>query len=238
MKNWTETLHTQRPELLKKYKQQVDKLIAEAIEPILASAADIHPTVDDALMSQRGSVMILRAKLRDAGEDIFDGINVVAKAAHRSVKPQVESAWKSTYTKCRSEKRKGHFEENKKAHKAHIQGDGGVPMFKKAGSAIQRTMNTALKKLPEKFEANFQKNIIDLRDTLKITLDRHTIGEGGAEAGVAGKKKLDKILKLHFDNLENSWGMEPEPEIEEDKVADVGLDDVSDIEDYNLEEYE
>jgi hypothetical protein len=243
MKDWTETFHNYRPELLKKYEAQVDELIADFVEPVVTSANDIHPTIDEALKSLKENILSLRTMLKDTAGDIFEGINQAAKEAHRAVNPEVAASWQSTYQKCGAERGVGHYDRNKKVHKEHLNSDGGFLMYKRAGVTMQKMMNAALKKLPEKFEASFSNALTQLREDLRVTLDRYSVSnvETNDLPALASKGRLQKALKQNFDELEKSWGIEPEPEIQDpDRVEPVTVEDIGDseIDDFNPQDFE
>ena len=223
MKRWSTTFHTRRLELLKKFETEVDELIASFLGPLLASASDVHPAVHSAVESLRDSILNEGTKLKQAAKELFDDVNEAAKGAHRAVKPQVKSAWQDVYTACAAARGTNHFARNKKAHKDHVNGDGGVPMFKKAGVAMKSILNQSLKKLPAKFEASYQKAETTIRRHLITTLDRYTIGVGNANDGLSAKENLEKALQPISDELKKAWGMEPSSEVVED-AARVDLD--------------
>jgi hypothetical protein len=243
MKGWTETFHNYRLGLLQKYEAQVDQLISDFVGPLLTSAHDIHPVIDEALKSLKENVLCLRTMLKDSAGDIFESINQAAKEAHRAVKPQVEDSWQATYTKCGAERGTGLYVRNKQHHREHFKAGGGVRMYKKAEGAMRKTMKPALKKLPEKFKSSFKEAITKLREDLKVTLDLHSISNAPARAQTASaaRTKLYKALKPHFEKLEKSWGMEPEPEIDNvDQIQPETLDNIgdSDIDDFKAEDFE
>jgi hypothetical protein len=243
MKDWTETFHNYRLELLQKYEAQVDQLISDFVEPLLTSAHDIHPGIDEALKSLKDNVLCLRNMLKDSAGDIFESINEAAKESHRAVKPQIESCWQFTYIKCGEEKGTGLYERNKQRHREHVKAGGGVRMYEKAEGAMRETMKPALKKLPEKFKASFEEAIAKLREDLKVTLDLHSVSNTPAiaRATSAARTKLHKALKPHFENLGKSWGIAPEPEIDDiDQIQPETLDNIgdSDIDDFKAEDFE
>jgi hypothetical protein len=58
---------------------------------------------------------------------------------------------------------------------------------------------------------------------------------------LASKGRLQKALKQNFDELEKSWGIEPEPEIQDpDRVEPVTVEDIGDseIDDFNPQDFE
>ena len=116
-------------------------------------------------------------------------------------------------------------------------------MYKKAEGAMRKTMKPALKKLPEKFKSSFKEAIAKLREDLKVTLDLHSVSNTPAigRTASAARKKLHKALKPHFEKLEKSWRIAPEPEIDNvDQIQPETLDNIgdSDIDDFKAEDFE
>ena len=215
IKSWTETLHKKRPELLKEYEAQVDKLIADFIEPILTSARDIHPAIHEGLQSLRGNILDLRTVLKEEATAIFEDINNAAKEAHRAVEPEVVSSWEDIFEQCGEECGKGLFIRNKRAHREHVNNEGGAAMYQRAGDAIQEVLEKVLGKLQEKFETSIREAVKQLEEDLNILVERHStepVQTALSPDASLAKERLRKALQPHFDALEKAWGIESEAE--------------------------
>lgn len=244
VKDWAETFHKKCFELLKNYQGQADLLIAEFVDSITASAQDVHETINEALQSLRENLLGVKTVLKNAAAEMFQGVKIAAKEAHRLVKPEVLSSWESTYATCGTTKGKDVFKRNKESHKKHVYGDGGIPMYKRAGVSMQKTLNKELEKVEEKFQANFDNAVNRIREDLKVMLDRHSLSNAqtcSPEAISFEKENLQKTLKPHFDALEKAWGIESENEVDESEKVDAeesSDSDDSDVEDFNPAEYD
>ncbi|KAE9376210.1 hypothetical protein N431DRAFT_532541 [Stipitochalara longipes BDJ] len=246
IKSWTKTFHSRRPELLRKYETKADELIVSFTESLMTSAHDIHPAIDEAIQSLKENVLSLRSLLKNDAKDIFEQVNQSSKEAHRTVKPEVLSSWTSTYQQCGCETGTGLYKRNKKTHRDYVNGNGGVGMYKKAGAKIQKTLNDVLSKLGEKFNASYNRAVMQLREDLKVMLERHSVGSmqtSGPQSASFAKERLQKILQTRFDELEKAWGIEPAAEIEESEdikseQLEEALDDPdSDGDDFDPEKY-
>jgi hypothetical protein len=244
VKDWAETFHNRCFELLKNYQAQADLLIAEFVDSVTASAKDVHETINEALQSLRENLLGVKTVLKNAAAEMFEGVKLAAKEAHRLVKPEVLSSWESTYVTCGATKGKDVFKRNKEAHKKHVYGDGDIPMYKRAGVLMQKTLNKELEKVEEKFQANFDNAVNRIREDLKVMLDRHSLSNaqiGSPEAISLQKENLQKALKPCFDALEKAWGIESENGVDESEKVDaeeISDSDDSDVENFNPAEYD
>lgn len=216
--------------MLKNHNAQADLSIGEFVDSITLSAKDVHETVHEALQSLSGNLLSVKIILKNSASDIFAGINQAAKAAHRRVKPQVLLSWESTYAKCGATKGTDVFKTNKETHKKHVNGDGGLLMYKQAGLAMKETLSTELDKLEDKFHASFQAAVARIREDLKVMLDRHSLSTAktrSPEAETLAKEKLQKALKPHFDALSKAWVVEAEIEADDSEETESAseLDD-------------
>ena len=244
VKDWAETFHKKCFELLKNYQGQADLLIVEFVDSITASAQDVHETINEALQSLQENLLGVKTVLKNAAAEMFQGVKIAAKEAHRLVKPEVLSSWESTYATCGITKGKDVFKRNKESHKKHVYGDGGIPMYKRAGVSMQKTLNKELEKVEEKFQANFDNAVNRIREDLKVMLERHSLSNAqtcSPEAISFEKENLQKTLKPYFDALEKAWGIESENEVDESEKVDAeesSDSDDSDVEDFNPAEYD
>ena len=244
VKDWAETFHNKCFELLKNYQAQADLLIAEFVDSITASAHDVHETINEALQSLRENLLGVKTVLKNAAAEMFEGVKLAAKEAHRLVKPEVLSSWESTYATCGAAKGKDVFKRNKETHKKHVYGDGGIPMYKRAGVSMQKTLNMELEKVEEKFQANFDNAVNRIREDLKVMLDRHSLSNaqtGSSAAVFLEKENLQKALKPYFDALEKAWGIASEngvDESEKDDAEEASDSDDSEVEGFNPAEYD
>jgi hypothetical protein len=213
--SWTKTFHTKSPEMLKRYEAQVDELIEAFTESLLTSALDLHPAIDEALQSLRENILGLRTMLKDEAAAIFDGINKASKEAHRTVKPAVLAAWWDIYNQCGCERGAGLFHRNKRAHREHVNGDGGKAMYQNAGEKIRETLDELLENLQEKFDSSYEDVDTQLREDLAVIVDRHSakpVQTTLSPGALLAKKRLQQALQPHFEELEKAWGIEPEIE--------------------------
>ncbi len=146
--------------MFKNYQAQADLLIADFVDSVTASAQDVHETINEALQSLRENLLGVKTVLKNAAAEIFEGVKLAAKEAHRLLKPEVLSSWESTYATCGATKGKDVLKRNKETHKKHVYGNGGIPMYKRAGVSLQKTLNEKLEKVEENFQANFN-NVIN-----------------------------------------------------------------------------
>lgn len=243
IKDWTETFHNYLPELLKEYESQVELLMAEFVESLMTSAQDIHLAIHEALQSLRENILSLRTTLKSAAADIFEEINQAAKGAHRSVKDEVFSSWESTYEQCGAERGTGLYKRNKKAHKNHVNGNGGMPMYKRVGATIQTALDKVLQQMQENFDASYNIAVTQLREDLKVMIERHSSSNVEPSApGVTtfAKARLQQALLPHFEALEKAWGVEPEVESEaiESIESELALEvEESDGDDFNPDDW-
>ena len=244
VKDWAETFHNKCFDLLKNYQAQTDLLIAEFVDSITASAQDVHETINEALQSLRENLLGVKTVLKNATAEMFEGVKLAAKEAHRLVKPEVLSSWESTYATCGATKGKEVFKRNKETHKKHVYGDGDIPMYKRAGVSMQKTLNNELEKVEEKFQANFDNAVNRIHEDLKAMLDRHSLSNaqaGSPEAISLEKENLRKALKPYFDALEKAWGIESRNGVDESENVDAieaSDSDDSDVEGFNPAEYD
>ena len=244
VKDWAETFHNKCFGLLKNYQAQADLLIAEFVDSITASGQEIHETINEALQSLRENLLGVKTVLKKAAAEMFEGVKLAAKEAHRLVKPEVLSSWESTYATCGAAKGKDVFKRNKETHKKHVYGDGGIPMYKRAGVSMQKTLDKELEKVEEKFQANFDNAVNRMREDLKVMLDRHSLSNAQTrfpEATSLEKENLRKALKPYFDILKKAWGIESEngvDESEKDDAEEASDSDNSEVEAFNPAEYD
>jgi len=242
MKDWTKTFHSHLPELLKKYEAQADKAIADFVERLMTCAHDIHPTIQEALQSFRENILSIRAVLKISAANIFEEINQAAKEAHRSVKDEVLKSWTATYLQCGAARGKKLYERNRKTHKLHVNGEGGKPMYERAGAGIQATLNKVLNQLQGKFDASYYNAVAQLREDLRVMLERHSVNsvQNGTHQAVLAKERLHKALSPLSEALENAWGLELEPEKEEmesSKSEQATKVEESDGDDFDPDDY-
>ncbi|KAF7959697.1 hypothetical protein EAE96_001310 [Botrytis aclada] len=226
---WNETLHKKLPALRKPYDVRVDTLIAEFTDLTLSAADEISPSIRDSFENVKGNISAHRRRLKQTAGVVFDGFDVFAKGIWRIVKTECEETWKQIYRECGDRTGTGTYDENKKAHKIHLKGDGGLSMYHSASLKMQEAFQEACQELPEEFEESFNDSLRVIKQELTDVLEQHTASGTRHNARRVNSKfkiNLRAALEPHFKQLYKAWEAEPEPPtiIHDDHIVDEPSD--------------
>ncbi|KAF7899573.1 hypothetical protein EAF00_003909 [Botryotinia globosa] len=244
---WNETLHKKLPALRKPYDERVDTLIAEFTDLTLSAADDISPSIRDSFENVKDSILAHRRRLKQTAGVVFDGFDVSAKDIWRIVKTECEETWKEIYRECGDRKGTGTYKHNKKAHKTHLKGDGGLTMYHSASVKMQEAFQEACRELPEKFEGSFDDSLRVIKQEFIDVLEQHTASGTRHNARRVNSKfkvNLRAALEPHFQQLYKAWEAEPEPpfHVHDDHIVDEPSDselsdDIDELLKFGTQEY-
>ncbi|KAF7909854.1 uncharacterized protein EAF01_003572 [Botrytis porri] len=205
-KGWAQTFHVNIPTVVSEYIQEVEKRLADYADNLLSAALGISPS------------------LREAFEYLHDSV-----LRNRLVKPICEEAWMAVYEKCGAEKGKGLYARNKATHKKHLNGLGGIAMYKACCDQLETALRSMCGDLHNQFEENYKEIMQEFKDEMTATLDQHTMGgdrRSNRQRTSLTKVKLQKLLPSRIEALYKDWQAEPSDEPKEDKMKpnDAKLD--------------